>query len=206
MLEGQKKLSPLLIVTILLALYLIIRFICTQWLDSLGGYTSYYFELLLVTTAITLLWSKFKTMFTLPKALYLVISLSLICGYLVFKGAAALQITAPFDMTNIELKFFLLLVAPNLEELIFRFFCWQPFEKINKNFALITTSLLFSYSHFHSYWFVPPEYHGFVFYQTAYTLLLGFACGYSLWKYNSLLGAILIHFTFNLGFFLGSLF
>ncbi len=204
--EIQKKPSPILIVSVLLAIYLIVRFFCTRWLDSLGGYTSYYFEIFLVVVSSGLLWSQLKAMFKLSKSQYALTAGALFAGYVVFKGTGALQVTVPFDMTNNELKFFLLLVAPILEEFIFRFFSWQPIQQINKGVALIATSLLFSYSHFHSFWFVPVEYQGFIFYQTAYTLVLGLACGYSVWRYNSLLGAILIHFGFNLGFFLGSIF
>jgi membrane protease YdiL (CAAX protease family) len=204
--DTQKRSAATLIVSILLAVYLVVRFFCTQWLDSLGGYTSYYFEIFLVTVSCGLLWPQVRGMFTLSKSLYIFFAGALIAGYLVFKGTGILQITVPFDLTNNELRFFLLIVAPILEELIFRFFCWQPFEKINKSVALITTSLLFSYSHFHSFWFVPAEYQGFIFYQTAYTLILGLACGYSIWRYNSLLGAIFIHFAFNFGFFLSSIF
>jgi membrane protease YdiL (CAAX protease family) len=204
--QTQKKLYPELIVSVLLAFYLFVRFFCTQWLDSLGGYSSYYFEIFLVTVSCGLLRHKVKGLFTLTRSLYPLIAGSLVCGYLVFKGTGLLQISVPFNMTNNELRFFLLIVAPILEELIFRFFCWQPLERINKSAALIATSLLFSYSHFHSFWFVPPEYQGFIYYQTAYTLILGLACGYSVWRYNSLFGAILIHFTFNFGFFLSSIF
>lgn len=185
-------------------MYLIVRFLCTQWLDSLGGYTTYYFEIFLVLVSCVLLRDKLKRMFNLSSSLYPIVAGALIAGYLAFKGTALLDVTVPFDLSNNELRFFLLVVAPVLEEFIFRFFCWQPFERINKRMALAATSVLFSYSHFHSFWFVPSEYQGFVFYQTGYTLVLGLACGYSIWKYNSLFGAILIHFTFNLGFFLSS--
>jgi len=203
--EAVKKISPILLVSILLAIYLVVRFFCTKWLDSLGGYSSYYFEVILVTISLVLLRQKVKEMFTLSQSLYYYSAAALACGYLVFKGAGSLQIGLPFDLSSKELLFFLLIVAPILEELIFRFFCWQPLAKINKSLALLTTSLLFSYSHFHSFWFVPTEYQGFIYYQTAYTLILGLACGYAIWRYNSLLGAILIHFAFNFGFLLGSI-
>jgi membrane protease YdiL (CAAX protease family) len=192
------------LVALLAVFYLVVRFGLTQWLDSFGAYATYVSELLVVTLASGLLWPQLKALFRLPKAAFVWGPIGILSGFLVFKWSGWINLVVPFDLSNRELQFFLLIVAPTLEELIFRFFCWQPVARLNRGLAFVTTSVLFSYSHLHSYWFVPVEYHGFVFFQSAYTLYLGLACGFMVWKHNSLLGAILIHFAFNLGFFLGS--
>jgi membrane protease YdiL (CAAX protease family) len=67
---------------------------------------------------------------------------------------------------------------------------------------MIISSLIFSYSHLHAIWFVPPEYDKFILYQTAYTLPLAFACAYVLRRQRSLLSSVAVHAAFNFGFFL----
>ena len=47
-------------------------------------------------------------------------------GYIVFKVAGALRIPIPFNLSGIETVVFLLVIAPILEEAIFRFFAWKP--------------------------------------------------------------------------------
>ncbi|MCB0349385.1 MAG: CPBP family intramembrane metalloprotease, partial [Bdellovibrionales bacterium] len=75
----------------------------------------------------------------------------------------------------------------------------------NLKLAWVGTSVLFSYSHFHAFWFIAPDIKAFIYYQTVYTLGLGLACGYAVYKHKSLGGAMLIHGLFNLGFYVGAL-
>lgn len=183
--------------------YLIVRFGFTPWLDGLGEYSSYLFEGAIVALSITLNWKKFSKLWNFPKVLILFGCGSLLFGFLTFKEAQFFPIQIPIDFSSVETLLFLLLVAPLLEELIFRFFIWQPLSRINTLTAYLGTSAIFSCSHFHSFWFVPTEFHPFIYYQTIYTFFLALACGYSVWKFKSLSGAIWIHFGFNLGFYLG---
>ncbi len=191
-------------IAILLA-YLVIRFVFTQFLDSFGPYASYILETILVLVAISLSGRLFISRMRLNNKSALLALLFLPLGFLIFKTAAVLQIPIPFDLKGAETLVFLLVVAPILEEAIFRFFIWKPIEQINPKLALVCTSLLFSYSHFHAFWFVPAQIHNFIYYQTIYTFLLALACGFSVLKYNSLVGAMLIHFMFNFGFYLASI-
>ena len=55
-----------------------------------------------------------------------------------------------------------------------------------------------------AYFAVPDEFKNFVMYQTVYVIVLGLAAGYRRLKANSVLAAILIHFGFNLGFYIAS--
>lgn len=189
----------------LLGLYIIIRFFFTTWLDTRGEYSSYIFESILVAFMAYLHWADFKSQWKVNRKILLIAACAGVAGFIVFKLIRPFGIVLPFDITEGNVWIFLLLVAPILEELIFRFFAWKPVANKNKKAAWIFTSVLFSYAHLHAFWFVAPDIRSFVYYQAVYTLGLGLACGYMVFKHNSLAGAILVHGLFNLGFFLGAL-
>lgn len=193
--------------SLLAGVYLIIRFAFTQWLDSLGAYASYGFEVAEVSIAGFLAGHTFLKYLKITKQILICSVGSLIAGFAIFRFASLTGIQIPFDLKGTEPLLFLLVVAPILEELIFRFFLWQPIEWLGGKpvIAWVATSLMFSYSHLHAIWFVPKEIHTFIAYQTIYTFILGVACGFFVFRNKSVAGAILIHFAFNLGFYLGSL-
>ena len=193
--------------TLLAIIYLVTRFVFTQKLDSMGTYASYVFEVADVGIVILLAGRTFFNYFSISKVALFGAAGSLVAGIAVFRAAGFLSIQIPFDLKGTETLLFLLLIAPVLEELIFRFFLWQPIDRLTRKPLIpwISTSILFSYSHLHAMWFVPKEIQSFIVYQTIYTLFLGLASGYFVFKYRSIAGAIAIHFTFNLGFYLGSL-
>lgn len=202
----EMKKNRTILLWFLFGVYVFIRYFCTQWLESLWEYASYFFELVVAICSCMLINEKLKfNIKNIPKILIISTS-SLMIGLFIYRFAFANKILIPFDLTSIESLVFLLIVAPVLEEGIFRFFLWKTFASLNIKFAFILTTIFFSYSHFHAYWFFPQNFHQFIFYQTIYTLILSLLCGYSVWKYNSLVGSILIHFAFNLGFYLGSLY
>ncbi|MBK7961601.1 MAG: CPBP family intramembrane metalloprotease [Bdellovibrionales bacterium] len=188
-------------------LYLVIRFGLTVQLDSFGEYASYFFETALVLIAIVLTGKSFFEMFAVRRSVLFGAFGTSIAGFAIYKLATTVGILIPFDLQGKETILMLLLVAPILEEFIFRFFLWQPIDSLIKRpvFTWSITSLIFSYSHLHTIWFVPAEIHPFIILQTIYTLALGFACGYFVFRQKSILGAILLHFFFNLGFYLASL-
>lgn len=192
----------------LACVYLVIRFGFTTQLDALGTYASYIFETICLLFATLLLGKKTLTALKTPKATLYGFIVALIAGFSIFKVAVLFGIGIPFDLSGSETILFLLVIAPILEESIFRLFLWEPLQSLTGRplFVLLVTSVLFSYSHLHAIWFVPVEMQNFVIYQTAYTLVLGIGCGYFMYRYYSLAGAILIHFGFNLGFFISSLF
>ena len=192
--------------SLLAVTYLTIRFFFTERLDALGPYASYFFELALVGISIFLAGRSFLSFFQVQRRTLFAALGSFAFGFCIYRAAGVAHIQIPFDLQGVETLFFLLLVAPILEELLFRFFLWHPAETLVKKPALtwILTSMVFSYSHFHALFFVPQEIHPFIIYQTAYTLLLGLWCGYSVLKSKSLAESMLIHFAFNLGFYLGS--
>lgn len=187
-------------------IYILVRFVFTRQLDTLGEFASYYFEVICIVIAILICGKKIISFFNLKRTASYAMVLSLITGFGIFKLASFLQIIMPLDLKNLITVVFLLLIAPVLEELIFRFLLWQPIQILIKKpyLTLALTSLIFSYSHLHAIWFVPTEYHQFIILQTTYTLFLGLTCGFYIYRYSSLSSAIFIHFAFNLGFFAAS--
>jgi membrane protease YdiL (CAAX protease family) len=101
----------------------------------------------------------------------------------------------------------LLLVAPILEELIFRFALWEAVSDFIKNEELQVwiSSLFFSLGHLVAMYMLSPDFRPFVLYQSMYVIILGFGVSQMRIKTGGVLGSILIHFLFNLGFYLGSL-
>lgn len=184
--------------------YLAVRFFFAGSLDAIGPYTSYAFELILIGIACFLTRRQIAVYFTASQRAIITSLLALPAGYLIYEAASPLGLFIPFQLESIETVFFLLIVAPFIEEFLFRYVLWRPLETlVHPLAAYILTSVLFAFSHFHAFWFVGEDFRGFIYYQTAYTLLLAIACGYSMFKKHSLLGAILIHFFFNLGFYIG---
>ncbi len=181
--------------------YLLLRFGATPWLDSFGGWSTYVLEAIFVAVAFVRYHKALRRPWHVPRVLWGLAGLATVAGALAALGARWENFPMPFDLhTGPGLLTFLLL-GPALEEAIFRFFLWQPARRwAGDAGALVLTSLLFSYAHWHPGWWVPQEWHGFLFYQALYTLGLGLACGMVVWRRGSLGGAILVHVGFNLGF------
>lgn len=190
---------------IILTLYLFIRFFMTSWLDSQGAYSSYFFEVITLILFFKINFHRIKGQpeIKLPFFFYSLIFFPL--GIIICLLLKPLKIVLPIDISLPEIFVVLLFVAPILEELIFRFFIWKNLEffKINKTVVILLTSMLFSYSHLHAIWFVDENYFTFIYYQTTYTLILGFLLGLIYKKTNSIVYPITAHFFFNFGFYLG---
>lgn len=114
-----------------------------------------------------------------------------------------MDIETPFRLvSNLELQ--LLLLAPVLEELVFR----QTFQRflINQLGGKYVTSMLvaavFSFSHLVALKILPAEYVPFIGFQVFYTFTLGLICGQALQKFQSVMVPITLHFIFNLIFYL----
>jgi membrane protease YdiL (CAAX protease family) len=194
------------IAILFLCLYIIVKFCFTQQLDSLGVYASYTFEAVFVTLVAFYYRKRLSFKFNWKDELKLSFTPALVLGFIVFLLARPLGISIPFDLRSKETILFLLFIGPVLEEFIFRMALWQPLMDLFKkqNVTLIITTLIFSYAHFHSYWFVPAQIFPFIYYQSTYVIFLALYCGYRLIKTNSMISPIAVHMGFNLGFFLGS--
>jgi|GEM_PF-1092269 len=201
--RADREHSLTLVLSGLAAFYLAVRFGATKQLDALNAYASYFFEISLVVIATLLLRPRLSWKALLKPLTIAIAVAALASGFAILKIARIANINVPMDVHSGETVFFLLAVAPVLEELIFRFMLFKPLERIfNSRNAWLVTSVLFSYSHLHTIWSVPQDYHQFLLFQAAYTFPLALACGFMVRRQRSLLSAILVHAAFNLGFFL----
>ncbi len=186
--------------------YLFVRFFLTLQLDALSSFAAYVFEVACVLAALLLFGRQTLSYLSTPKESVLASAFALFIGFGIFKLAGIVGIVIPFTMTDSSTILMLLMVAPVLEEALFRFLIWQSALHVGfrPRITLVLTSAIFSYAHFHAVWFVSPDVIPFVYFQTGYTFFLGLACGLFVLRYASLAGAMLVHFGFNLGFFLAS--
>ena len=110
---------------------------------------------------------------------------------------------APFKY--IEFLFLqILILAPFIEEFIFRYAIFGATEKYfkNKNYLLLSNAILFSLSHAPAIYLLPKEFHGFIYAQLTYTFFLGWICAKARLKTGSVIEPIILHFIFNLIFYI----
>jgi membrane protease YdiL (CAAX protease family) len=190
---------------IFLIIYLGLRYLPETWWRGISVYYSYVFELFFVLLVARFFRSKNGFRLSVLKIELPVFLVSLLSGFLVNRLAGYSGIVIPFDLKSSGLLVMLLLIAPVLEELIFRYALWRLLDVINNNriFLVLSTTFLFSLGHLISLFYVPEEFKVFVVYQFLYVILLGLFCGWRRQVSGTVVTAIFIHFFFNLGFYLG---
>lgn len=196
----------------MISLFVFVFFITSRILlnslwEQFSVYYSYAFELLFVLASFWFLRKKeinFK--FKATKSLIIKSVLMFLLGAATIKLAKHSGFTIPFTLDNAEVIFLLLIIGPVLEELIFRFALWEWFDNIvkNKEIQLWTSTFLFSLSHFMAIFLISPDLRPFVLLQSFYVLILGAVVSKVRQESNSFLPSILVHFAFNLGFFIGN--
>lgn len=200
MIEQFKKILPILIAIT----FLICSFVLDSTISTYGENASYVVETLLIVAALTVQTTYFRSLLNFPRTALRWSLISLLLGAVTIFAAFWMRINVPLDFTEQKTLVLLLLIAPLLEEFLFRFLMIAALRIYCPDWLTIGVStLVFSYAHLHGFWQLPTEFHSFIFYQAFYTLILGFICGVAIEKWRSLPTAILIHFTFNLGFYLG---
>lgn len=114
-----------------------------------------------------------------------------------------MDIETPFRLLT-GLEWHMLFFAPVLEELVFR----QTFQRflIHQVGGKYVTSMLvasiFAFSHLVGLTVLPIEYVPFIGFQVFYTFVLGLICGQAMLRFHSVLAPIVLHFLFNLTFYL----
>lgn len=202
-LRRSRVLSPLA----LIASYLAIRWGLDPYWREISQYYSYAYELIFSLVVgwcyrhelkFKIKWSQEFRVGFLP---------ALLGGALIYKLITFSGITVPFDFQSFELIFLLLILAPVLEELLFRMALWETSQKVFKSapVTLVMTTLFFSVGHLMALWHIPAPYKPFVLIQTLYVIFLGLGAGYRRIQSGTFLAGILVHFAFNLGFFLAAL-
>lgn len=194
----------------ILAFYGVVRFGLTQWLDSFGEYASYIFETAFVSLVGFYYRDRLKLSLNLSKELLGGFAPAVLLGGISFLCTKPLGLIVPFDLRSNETILFLLLIGPILEEMIFRMALWESVVDLTRSispYAILPVSvLIFSYAHFHAYWFVPEQIRPFVIYQALYVMPLAAYSGYRKFRTGSISPAILVHVGFNAGFFAASFF
>lgn len=114
-----------------------------------------------------------------------------------------MDIETPFRLVN-GLEWHLLCFAPVLEELVFR----QTFQRVliaqvgGKYVTSMLVAAIFAFSHLVGLTVLPVEYVPFIGFQVFYTFVLGLVCGQALLRFHSVIAPIVLHFIFNLTFYL----
>lgn len=187
--------------------YVLIRMLGDIYFWSrLDPFFSYGFEVIFVGLVMVFYRHK-RPWFLPPQKQDLYVSLVLLlAGSLTYVAAGLLGMGVPYDLEAPMTIFFLLIVAPVLEELIFRLALWEGIRAISDQaFSTITIStLLFSIGHLVAYWVVPSSIQAFVLYQALYVIPLSVVISFRRHYANSVFSAMLLHFGFNFGFFLAS--
>jgi len=116
-------------------------------------------------------------------------------------------LNAPFKHVN-YLFIQLLILAPIIEELIFRGAIYELFKNAQVPIWVnnLINSLLFSISHMVSLDILPEEFHAFVYFQMKYAFVLGHLCAKSRERTHGVLEPMILHFAFNLMFYLAVVF
>jgi membrane protease YdiL (CAAX protease family) len=188
---------------------LIILYFAISWFypwDSIEAYPAlskaYIFDLVFVviTTFFFRNWPKIlfakMTSFLIKLGATLALATSSI---LIIK---AMSWQTPFEyMDSVFLQ--LVILAPLLEELVFRNIFYQLSARYFKQrrWLIYFNAAIFSLSHFPAFWYLPVEFHPFIFFQLFYTFLLGIICARSMQDNSSILGPIGLHLVFNLMFY-----
>ncbi len=190
---------------ILLFAFLVVRLALDGVLwRELPFYYSYVFEFALIVFSFFVFRREVKNNFRLSFNKYLLISI--LCffafGYITFQVMSPLGLSFPMNFRDPEIMLIAFLIAPVLEEGLFRFLLWESFLKlkVTPRSVLWLTSMLFAFSHFLAYFQLTGMFQNFVIYQTIYTFILALFLGIVRLRTNSILTCILCHFVFNLGF------
>jgi membrane protease YdiL (CAAX protease family) len=172
-----------------------------QWDSSIS--VSYFFDcifVLLVATGLRVLpVFKIDHISLLPSKLVATFALA---SFVIFlNNLLALQ--APFRYVD-KLAVQLLFLAPVIEEFVFRFAFFALFKRCGQSirWQIITNSGLFSLSHIAAIWILPAEFREFIVFQVGYTFALGWVCTKARMRHQSLIVPILMHFVFNLTFYM----
>lgn len=192
---------------ILVLAYLFLAFFGEVLFSFWKGFIPYYYEVTYVIVAFGLFSKKleFKVDFSKYGKGFLG---SLVAGALTILLAKGLNTELPFAMDNTFVLFFLVLVGPLLEELVFRFALWHGIESITKckRGTLFLTSVIFALAHFKSVLMVSAPYMTFISFQFIYILLVSFWWGERYIQSKSISVPVIYHIMFNLGFGIGAYF
>ena len=172
-----------------------------QWDSSIS--ISYLFDILFVLI-VTVSFKLFHFEFSLHLKGLIARSVAIIAAAIFSMFLINLfGLKAPFKyVENLALQ--ILILAPIIEELIFRQAFYGVFSRYfeHPRHNLLLNSFLFSLSHLPAIWILPDEFKSFIIAQLFYTFLLGWLCAKSRMKSRTIFEPIVLHFIFNLLFYI----
>jgi membrane protease YdiL (CAAX protease family) len=194
----------------ILVFYLTTRIGLNSLWDQLNPVYSYLFEVAFVSATIFLYTTERKEEllnFKITKTNFLRLLPWPFLGFAFYRLAVKANILIPFDFKNGIGLILLLVVAPILEELIFRFSLWVSFNRLckNKEAEHWASAIFFSIGHLIAIFTLPPDFRPFVLYQGMYVIILSLGASTMRVATRGVLGPVILHAIFNLGFYLGSL-
>lgn len=172
--------------------------------SQLPPYYSYGFEILLVGLAAWIFCKEFKSSLRFPLTKYVGVAALLFFafGWITSQVMGQLGLHFPLNFRDLEIAIIAFLIAPVLEELLFRFVLWESFRKfaVPARGVIVLTAVGFSFSHFLSYFQLTDIFRQVILFQTAYTFVLGIFLGLVRSRTGSVVSSMGMHLLFNLGF------
>jgi len=171
-----------------------------QWDSTIS--ISYIFDLLFVTLSCFYYKNFFNfSNLDIKGGISRVIGVSILAAIsLLITSLSAIK--SPFGYIE-HLVLQILVLAPIIEEFVFRQGIFIAMEKYfkNKNFLLLSNSIFFSLSHMPALFILPEEFKSFIHIQLVYTFFLGWICTKARLKNGNVGESIVLHFIFNLFFY-----
>ncbi len=190
----------------LILFYVVARMASDSWWQGFSVWASYAFELAFVLFCFWIYRARVSWVLENGRWTWLGGAAAIVVGLGVRWFAGFTRLNVPFDFTAAETLVAALVIAPILEEGIYRVAIWEGAKDWFRNDAMVLafSALLFSFGHLMALAFVPEEFRGFIYYQGAYVLFLGLACGWVRLRCKSPFAPMFLHFGFNAGFVLGN--
>ncbi len=206
--KNRSKIKPASLAVFFLCIYPWSRYSLSGLIDLGGPYALYIFEIFLGLFGL-LLMRPGGLRRSAPHPIRLVAPLLAAgfgTGLIVFLCARIMGLAIPFDLNDKQTIFALLIIAPIVEELIFRGLLWRSMEilKIESRHIMWITTLLFALAHFEAFSRVGAEIKIYVLYQTVYVIPLSILCASARLRSLNIYYSVSVHFLFNLAFYLGS--
>jgi len=164
---------------------------------------SYVFDLLFTLVVGFIYHLPWKFKFKVTKEFYKMLGEVVLLACVTIGCLWYFDIEHPFRLVQ-NLEWQLIILAPILEELVFR----QTLQRVfingvgGKAYTTVIVAVIFAASHLVALRVLPVEYVPFIGFQFFYTFILGLYAGSSLLRFHSVFVPVLIHFIFNLLFYL----
>jgi membrane protease YdiL (CAAX protease family) len=158
------------------------------------------FVFVVITTFVYRNWPQF--LFEKIRAFFIKLGATLVLATGSILIIKFMQWKTPFEyMDRVFLQ--LVILAPILEELVFRNVFYQLSNRYfkQKKWPVYFNAAIFSLSHFPAFWYLPAEFHPFIYWQLFYTFFLGLICARAMQDQKSILGPIILHLIFNFMFY-----